>query len=288
MERTRFCNLNLTNAFLFGAAMSDPEVMRITLEVLLNRSVKSVTVNAEQTLLFSSESRNIRLDVFAEDEEGIYNVEMQGEDEGNLPKRSRYHQAEMDVMTLKPGEDFNKLKPNIVIFICNFDPFKDKLYQYTFENICHETGKPLGDETWKIFFNIKGKTVGNTPEKIINLLKYMSNTTDECVESLNDENVKQIHKHIAELKRSREWEGKYMRFEELLRKEKNVGHAEGYAEGRAEGRVEGHAEGRTDMLRLIAKMTEAGDADKLSLLSEDADFFDEMCAKYLNLPDMKR
>ncbi|MBQ9766254.1 MAG: Rpn family recombination-promoting nuclease/putative transposase, partial [Lachnospiraceae bacterium] len=225
MERKRFCNLNLTNAFMFGAAMSDPRVMRIVLEVLLGRTVKSVTVNTEQTLLFSSDSRNIRLDVFAENEDGTYNVEMQGEDEGNLPKRSRYHQAEMDVMTLRPGEDFNNLKPNIVIFICKFDPFEDNLYQYTFENICHETGKVLGDETWKIFFNIKGKNVGNTPERIINLLTYMANTTDECAESLMDDNVKQIHKYVSELKRSREWEGRYMRFDELLKKEKKEGYA---------------------------------------------------------------
>ncbi|MBQ9766423.1 MAG: hypothetical protein IJW18_09545 [Lachnospiraceae bacterium] len=63
--------------------MSDPEVMRITMEVLLGRKVNKVTVNAEHTLMFSSDSRSIRLDIYAENEEGVYNVEMQGENEGN-------------------------------------------------------------------------------------------------------------------------------------------------------------------------------------------------------------
>lgn len=266
MERKRFCDLNLTDAFMFGAAMSEPEVMRITMEVLLDRKVNKVIVNAEHTLLFSSDSRNIRLDIFAENEEGVYNVEMQGEDEGNLPKRIRYHQAEMDVMSLKPGDDFSRLKPNIVIFICKFDSFEDNLYQYTFENICHENGKVLGDGTWKIFFNINGKNQGDTSEKIINLLKYMSDTTDDCVQRMTDENVSRIHRYVSELKRSREWERKYMRFDELLKKEK----------------IAGYAEGEADMLRLISKMIEAGEADKIKFLLEDAELLDEMRMKYLD------
>ena len=60
-------------------------------------------------------------------------MEAQNKNEGNLPKRSRYHQAEMDVSSLKPGQDFNDLKPGYVIFICTFDPFGKKLYRYTFE-----------------------------------------------------------------------------------------------------------------------------------------------------------
>ena len=50
-----------------------------------------------------------------------YNVEAQNEDERNLAKRSRFHQAEMDVKALKPGEKFEDLRPAYVIFICTFD-----------------------------------------------------------------------------------------------------------------------------------------------------------------------
>ncbi len=281
MTRKRFSELNLTNAFLFAAAMSDPEISRITLEVLLRKKIRKVTVNVEHSLLFSSDSRNIRLDIYADIEDDSCNVEMQGEDEGNLPKRSRYHQAEMDILSLKPGEDFNELKPNTVIFICNFDPFGDKLYQYTFENMCHENGRVLGDETWKIFFNIQGEVVGDTPQEVINLLKYMAETTDDCERNLADENVKRIHKHVSELKRSREWERKYMRFEELLKKEKNAGYAEGHIAGHAAG----HAAGEADMLELITKMIEADEADKIKLLSEDAGLLAEMREKYLTTKD---
>ncbi|MBQ9766422.1 MAG: hypothetical protein IJW18_09540 [Lachnospiraceae bacterium] len=69
-----------------------------------------------------------------------------------------------------------------------------------------------------------------------------------------------------------------MRFEELLEKEKRAGHAEGYTEGHSDG----HAECEADMLRLISKMIEAGEIDKLKLLSEDAELLNEMRKKYLN------
>lgn len=66
----------------------------------------------------------------------------------------------MDITSLAPGEDFNDLKPGYVIFICMFDPFGDGLYQYTFEERCNENGRALGDETVKMFLDVKGKARG--------------------------------------------------------------------------------------------------------------------------------
>lgn len=66
----------------------------------------------------------------------------------------------MDITSLAPGEDFNDLKPGDVIFICMFDPFGDGLYQYTFEERCNENGRALGDETVKMFLDVKGKARG--------------------------------------------------------------------------------------------------------------------------------
>jgi len=94
MARKKFQDLDLANAFLFAATMSNPDVCRLVLQILLGKTIGSVTVNAEHSMLFSPECRSIRLDIYADDEDGNhYNVEMQGENEGNLPKRSRFHQA---------------------------------------------------------------------------------------------------------------------------------------------------------------------------------------------------
>jgi len=173
------------------------------------------------------------------------------------------------------------------------DPVGYNLYRYTFENVCQENGIPLGDGTKKIFFNIRGRNVADVSEELINLLKYMRDTTEECVGGLDiDSRISRIHSRICELKKSREWERcYYMRFDELIKKaEKEAeirGHAEGHARGHAEGRVEGHAEGRAqgsrDMLKLVAVMIKAGESSEaVARLSEDEEFLSEMCEKYLN------
>ena len=155
---TEFQKLNLSHSFLFAAAMEDAEICRLVLDIILGFKVPKVHVHVEHSILISSDFRSVRLDVYASDEMNVsYDVEVQNECNGNIAKRSWYYQAEMDVSSLKPGDDFSDLKPGYVIFICTFDPFDEGLYRYTFEERCLETVKPLGDETRKIFLNNKGK-----------------------------------------------------------------------------------------------------------------------------------
>lgn len=117
MERKKFKELNLSNAFLFAAALADEETCGIVLELILGKKFPKVTVRTEHTVLFSSDFRSVRFDVYAKDEVQVsYNLEMQNQNKGNLPKRARYHQAEMDVTSLKPGEGFNDLQPSYVIY----------------------------------------------------------------------------------------------------------------------------------------------------------------------------
>ena len=55
----------------------------------------------------------------------------------------------------------------------------------------------------------------------------------------------------------------------------------GKAEGIEQGRAEGKAEGEDRMLRLVSKMMEAGESDKIKLLSENKEFLEAMRSKYL-------
>lgn len=97
------------------------------LEIILGFKVPKASVHVEHSILISSDFRSVRLDVYASDELKVgYDIEAQNEDAGNLAKRSRYYQAEMDVSSLKPGDDFSDLRPGYVIFICTFDPNHDE------------------------------------------------------------------------------------------------------------------------------------------------------------------
>lgn len=265
----KFQELDLKDAFLFAVALEDEETCRLILQLILDIPVGRLKVHAEHSLLYSSDFRSVRLDIYASDETSVeYNLEMQNGDEKNLPKRSRYHQAELDVMSLKPGEEVNNLKPGYVVFICTFDPFGRGLYRYTFENRCMENGMPLEDGTKKIFLSTKGTNETEVPEELVNFLRYVENSTDKYVESVQDKNLQEIHNKIAQLKRSREWEGRYMKFEELLQKSEK------------RGLEQGCDLGQRRMLKLVNAMIKTGETEEVSRLEQEPDFLQEMLEKY--------
>lgn len=219
MNKT-FQELDLSNAFLFAAALEDPETCQLVLEIILGCKVSKVKPHAEHTILINSDFRSVRMDIYATDEIQVgYNVEAQNRDEGNLPKRSRYYQAEMDVSSLKPGDDFNDLKPSYVIFICTFDPFGEGLYRYTFEERCIERNIGLGDGTKKIFLSTKGKNDDEVPTELIHFLKYVESSTDEYVSGITDESIIKLHDRVMGLKKHRKLEARFMTLEEYLENE---------------------------------------------------------------------
>ena len=176
-----FQKLNLTNAYLFAAAMQDEEICRNVLEIALNKRISKVKAHVE----------------YASDEEEVsYDVEMQNDDTKSLPKRCRYYQAELDVTSLRPGEDYQQLKPGYIIFICSFDPFGKGRCQYVFEEYCKEADIPLGDETQKIFFNTNGTDTENVTPELLHLFEYLKQSTEEVAVRHQDEKILKIHERV--------------------------------------------------------------------------------------------
>ena len=59
-----------------------------------------------------------------------FNVELQVKDNKNLPRRSRYYHAQLDMDALVTGIDYNELPDTYVIFICDYDPMDSLFYRY--------------------------------------------------------------------------------------------------------------------------------------------------------------
>lgn len=276
MERKKFKELEFKDAFMFAAVMEDAEICRRVLMCILGFPIREVKVHTESTILVNPDYRGIRLDVYADDEEGsIYDVEMQTTDKGNLAKRSRCYQGQMDVAFLEPGEDFSRLPKSFVIFICTFDLFGRKRYIYTFEERCLEDGEPLGDETRKVFLSTKGENRDEVSEELIQFLRFVeqSEVPQDCPQGAL---TKQLSDKIEKLKRDRRMEERYMLLGELLDDERR----EAREEGREEGRKEGRKEGQSQLLTLIKAMTADGKAKELSRLEEDPAYLEEMFKKY--------
>ena len=119
-------------------------------------------------------AKSVRLDVYIEDDNNtVYDLEVQTTNKRNLGKRTRYYQSMMDIRIIEKGQDYKKLKKSFVIFICNYDPFGKNRYIYTFQNHCNEDlSVVLKDEATKIIINTKG-TVGNISNELKAVLMYM-------------------------------------------------------------------------------------------------------------------
>ena len=102
----------------------------------------------------------MRLDVYLKDEDKIIDVEIQTYPQDSLGKRTRYYQSMIDMDSLMKGQDYSELKESYILFICKFDPFKDKNGNYygqpcyTFRNICIENNAVnLNDKSLKVIYN---------------------------------------------------------------------------------------------------------------------------------------
>ena len=214
MSNRKFQELNLSDNFLFPAALEDPITCRLVLECIIEEKIGELEVKVEYTKKYNSEFKYIRLDVYAKDfvTKLSYNLEMQNKDEHNLPLRSRYYQAQIDIGNLKPGEDYRNLKPVYVIFICNFDPFNQELYRYTFSMQCEEKSLMLNDGAKRIFLSTKGKNEKEVPKLLLDFLGYLNDSTDEYVEHNVNEKIKELHGRIKEMKKNRDVEARYMHY----------------------------------------------------------------------------
>ena len=244
--------LTLSNDFLFGAVMSNPELCKKMLETLLDIKIKKIEYPEQQKVIdLALDAKGVRLDIYVEDEvKTVYNVEIQTRMKKKviLPKRSRYYQGMIDLNHINKGEDYDTLKKSFVIFICTFDPFGKGLHRYTFETRCKEDRElVLQDEAYKIFFNTKGNKEDITKEAKA-FLEYLDGKESD------DEFVERLAEEVKKVKRNEKWRRDYMM---LYMRDK---------ENREEGRQEGRQEGQE---RIVLNMIQKGmDLEQIADLTD--------------------
>jgi len=213
----RLEELEIWDDFMFGAVMSNKELCKHLLEIILQKKIKDIQyTELQKTIDLQYDAKSIRLDVYVEDDlDSVYNIEIQTTDEKNLPKRSRFYQGMIDLNILNKGESYNKLKKSFVIFICNYDPFGKGRCFYRFENICvDDPSLKLDDDSVKIMINPYGNDIDQYGEGFTALMDFLKNgqISDTYTESLKDE--------ITEVKVSEEWRRRYMKL--LIRDQENI------------------------------------------------------------------
>ena len=236
------------------------------METILNIKISDIKYpKTQQTIDITADAKSVRLDVYVKDEQNtVYNIEMQVTLNKNLPKRSRYYQGMIDLSILEKGEDYKNLKRSYVIFICTFDLFGKGRHIYTFENRClQDIEISLGDETTKIILNTKGTMDDVSPE-----MKYLLDYIDG--QEASDEFTRTLETAVKSVKNNEKWRVEYMtlemRYRELLEQGIDIGRTEGIDIGRTEG-IEIGLEKQKEQTAL--RMLQSGElsVEKISLYS---------------------
>lgn len=207
MQKRCLSDLTIKNDFMFGAVMINPENCKEFLERALEIEIDRVDVRREKSMVYHPDYKGIRLDVYAKDENNTcYNVEMQMTKKPALGRRSRYYQSQMDMDILLSGREYAELPDSYVIFICDFDPFGERKYRYTFQMQCKESNQtPLEDGRRIVFLSTCGENEDEISKELLAFLKFVK----------------------ADLKESREMEERFMTLEEMLKDERKEGLKEG-------------------------------------------------------------
>ncbi|CAI3396854.1 Rpn family recombination-promoting nuclease/putative transposase [Enterococcus cecorum] len=96
----------LTNDIIFGWIMkSDENCLAIIRAILPERNITSIVhKEAQHDIIPVTSARGVRFDaVVQDDQKRYYDIEMQVENIGDLGKRTRYYQSQIDNETLTKG-----------------------------------------------------------------------------------------------------------------------------------------------------------------------------------------
>lgn len=81
-----FDSIGITDDFMFGYVMSDPDRCKLFLEQILDLKIDHVEyLEKQKTIDEKIDARAVRLDIYMSDGKTIYNCEMQANTKKNLP-----------------------------------------------------------------------------------------------------------------------------------------------------------------------------------------------------------
>ena len=270
--------LTLMNDFLFSVVMRQERFCRPLLEYILKVKIRRIVYVGEQESVAASvpAAKSIRLDVYVEDDENtVYDLEVQTTDKRNLGRRMRYYQSMIDVRVLEKGQDYKKLKKSFVIFICNYDPYGKNRYIYTFRNRCDEDQSVLlDDEAAKIIINTKG-TVGEIGEDLKAVIQYLNSG------AASTDYTRALDAEVESVKADEKVRMRYMLLVEAYARERRMG-----AYDKVVSVIrDAVGEFTTKQLAKILKVKEKDCAAAIRCIEEHPDWDDEQVAEHIDWDD---
>ena len=160
LERLR--GFRLLDDDFMNKVFEDKACAEFLLQIILRRNDLRVQHAHGQHDIKNLQGRSVRLDILAvDDEDHVYNIEVQRNDKGAGVKRARYNSSLIDANVTEPGDEYEKLNETYVIFITENDVLGGGYPIYHIDRAIKETGTLFGDESHIIYVNsqIKDDTV---------------------------------------------------------------------------------------------------------------------------------
>ena len=258
----RYEDLDITDNFMFAKVFSNEDVAKDFLQDILKITIEKIEVVTEASAQEDPFHKSVRFDVLVREEPlsasesaselksaslpkspgnpnswisktprtasgtgRYFDIELQMDDTGELPKRARYYQGMCDLDALAKGADYEELQEQYILFICPDDIFHKGKPVYRFQNL--EWGSPeisLGDLCYKNFYIFK-KYSEIKDAATREYMQYFA------TKQSGSEKMDRIRRLVEKYRQDPAARKAYM----TLEQEFNIRYKKGRAEGRAEG-----------------------------------------------------
>ena len=241
----------LTDDWMFKTVFSDPPLLRALLErALPDVQIEDLTsVLPEHTMQRNFNAHAIKLDIEALTVSQMFNTEMQKETKKMPLKRPRYYLSMMDVIDLRSGKPYTKLRDSYQIIITMSDPFSDNRMVYVCENADLRSGASIKEGRRTVWINCAGTEGQEEWPQLVPFCRYVMGTMSD------DAFVKAIDEKVQYYNNDENWRITHMKWEEYKAGLIETGEKRGEKRGIAKGRK---TEKISAVLTLYRRLTTLG------------------------------
>lgn len=205
-----------TNSVVFNLVMRrNPDLCKEVVEAALGFELSKISyIETEKTIQPKLTSKNVRLDVVANADGKMIDIEMQVAYEPSLARRARYYESAMDTDALKSGIPYHELPESYVIFFCKGAPFGKGCAERRFAmmDALHPTEKMALDDGRTIVVLSAGNWAEVESTSLSRLLKYIHTGN---VDDGSDDLTSRLENAVRELREDEDIMG-YMTLAEQL------------------------------------------------------------------------
>ena len=244
------------NDIMFKEIFSNEEILKDFLEALLNEKIEKIDIKEDFNIRGNIREKVGILDIKAEvNGQKIVQIEMQKKNKYNMEQRTIYYGGKIISKLLHKGDNYNQMKPIILINILNYNLIKLPEYYTKTKTVA---------EKYNEYELIKGikygfielpkfrRTKPNLDNKLDQWLIFIDNKKKELLQMVTEKN-----KIIAKAEEKRKYltgEAERERLQEL-REKAEFDEATAYAAGKAKGEKRGEARGERRGIKIGRKTT---------------------------------